>query len=148
MYRNLLIPVDDTEQSYGAVGVAGLLAAASGARLTLFHVVRPAPVAVADMATQRGLVQVPRAEETRPLFGRCQQILADRGLRAEEKVATSRYVAEAILKEAKAGGYDGIVIGHRGRQDLKRLLLGSVANGVLVEAGCTTILVHVPEGSG
>jgi nucleotide-binding universal stress UspA family protein len=54
-------------------------------------------------------------------------------------------IAESIIKECGTGKYDVIVMGHRGRSRLRQLMLGSVANGVLVEARCPTIMVHIPR---
>jgi nucleotide-binding universal stress UspA family protein len=57
-------------------------------------------------------------------------------------------VAGTIIRECGTGKYDVIVMGHRGRSQLKQLMLGSVANGVLVEAKCPTIMVHIPRAEG
>lgn len=144
MYRSILVPVDDSEQSYGALDVAGLLASASGATVTLFHVQRPTEKVVTDMITPDQLMQQGQLEKQREIFNNCRQILSKYGVRADENGKINPNVASAILEECNAGKYDAIVMGHRGRTELKQLLLGSVANGVLVEAKCTTIMVHIP----
>ena len=146
MYRSILVPVDDSEQSYGALEVAGLLASASGARVTLFHVQRPPEEVITAMVDRGRLMQLHQIEKQSIIFGRCRQVLSGHGVEAAEVSRVSPSVATAIIEECRTGKYDAIVMGHRGRAELKRLLLGSVAHGVLVEARCPTIMVHIPGG--
>lgn len=144
MYKKILVPVDETEQSYSAVSLAGLIGAACGTALTLFHVRKHQPEVITDMVTRDRLLELPEIRKEEAIFRRCDQLLGECGLKADKKSVESDNVAECILNECRSGGYDAIVMGHRGRRRLKMLLMGSVAHGVLVEARCTTIMVHVP----
>ena len=148
MYKKILIPVDDSEQSYSAVRTAGLIGVAVGASLTLLHVRRPAPEVITDMVTRDRLLELPEIEREEALFRRCGEILGEYGVKADTRSVVSENVAESIIGECRTGNYDAIVMGHRGRRQLKRLLMGSVAHGVLMEAPCTTIMVHQPGERG
>ncbi len=79
------------------------------------------------------------------MLARYREILSGFGVEPRVKLVESDNVAAEIIKECRSGAYDVIVMGHRGRKALKQLLLGSVANGVLVEATCPVIMVHVPK---
>lgn len=144
MYKKILVPVDETEQSYSAVSLAGLIGAACGATLTLFHVRKHQPAVITDMVTRDRLLELPEIRKEEAIFRRCDQMLGECGVKADRKSVESDNVAECIVNECRSGGYDAIVMGHRGHRRLKMLLMGSVANGVLVETRCTTIMVHVP----
>ncbi len=141
----MLVPVDDTEQSYGAVDVAGLLASASGATVTLFHVRKPEGEVVTDIVTQDPLMQQGELARQERIFRLSGEILSAHGVKPATISKVDANIAEAIIRECGTGKYDVIVMGHRGRSQLKQLMLGSVANGVLVEAKCPTIMVHVPR---
>ena len=145
MYKNILIPVDDQEQSYAAIRVAGAMAACDKAVITLFHVRKPPMEVVTDLVTQDKLFGLPLREQERKMFGRCRDILAEFGVEPKIGVTESDNVAAEILKECRTGAYDAIVMGHRGRKALKQLMLGSVANGVLAESRCPVIMVHFPK---
>jgi nucleotide-binding universal stress UspA family protein len=141
----MLVPVDDTEQSYGAVNVAGLLAAASGATVTLFHVRKPEGEVVTDIVTKDPLMQQGELRRQQEIFRRCEEILSAHDVKAATLSKVDANIAESIIKECGTGKYDVIVMGHRGRSQFRQLMLGSVANGVLVEARCPTIMVHIPR---
>lgn len=49
--------------------------------------------------------------------------------------------AEVIIKEAEEGDYDFVVIGRRGRGNLKNMVMGSVSNGVLQGTKVTVLIV-------
>jgi nucleotide-binding universal stress UspA family protein len=53
--------------------------------------------------------------------------------------------SSAILEEAKRSAADLIVLGTHGRTGLRRLLLGSVAEGVVRHAPVPVLLVHAGE---
>ncbi len=145
MYKNILIPVEDQEQSYSAVGVAGMMAACQKAGVTLFHVRKPPQEVVTDIVTKDKLFSLPLMEHESRMFSRCREILSGYGIDPKVKLVESENAAAEIIKECGSGEYDVIVMGHRGRKTVKQLLLGSVTNGVLVESTCPVIMVHVPK---
>ena len=51
-------------------------------------------------------------------------------------------VSESILKYSVNEDIDLIVIGTKGRTGLRRILMGSVANGVIQHAHCPVLLVR------
>jgi nucleotide-binding universal stress UspA family protein len=51
-------------------------------------------------------------------------------------------VVDAIAEYARSHGADLIVIGTRGRTGMKRMLLGSVASGVVAHSTCPVLVVR------
>ncbi len=145
MYKNILIPVDDQEQSYAAVRIAGAMASCDKAGVTLIHVRKPSMEVVTDIVTEDRLFVLARQEREGRMFARCKDILSQFGVEPKIKLIESDHAASEIIRECGSGAYDVIVMGHRGRKALKQLMLGSVANGVLMEAACPVILVHAPK---
>jgi nucleotide-binding universal stress UspA family protein len=58
-----------------------------------------------------------------------------------EVVVTATSIASAIVEYAKNKDVDLIVIGTKGRSGFKKLLLGSVASGVVTNAACPVMVV-------
>lgn len=53
---------------------------------------------------------------------------------------------EEIVREARDGGFDLVVVGARGLGGVKRLVLGSVSEKVLSSAHCPVLIVKHPKG--
>jgi len=49
---------------------------------------------------------------------------------------------EEIVKEAKVGKYDLVVVGSKSREGISRVLLGSVSENVLTHAHCPVLVVR------
>src|SRR5262245_65504207 len=56
--------------------------------------------------------------------------------------------AREILKAARDGDHDVIVMGSRGRGRVTAALLGSVSNHVMHDAEVPVIVIHEPRGDG
>jgi nucleotide-binding universal stress UspA family protein len=69
------------------------------------------------------------------------QILIDNSIEVEHLTQAGDPV-EIIVNTAKLKRVDLIVMGTKGRTGLSRLVLGSVAQGVLGQAQCTVITVR------
>lgn len=54
---------------------------------------------------------------------------------------TNTSIVEEILKSAEAENIDLIVIGRTGKSKLERILIGSVAQGVISNSKCSVLLV-------
>jgi nucleotide-binding universal stress UspA family protein len=70
---------------------------------------------------------------------RAHEYLAERGIESKMKMEDGD-PAEEILAEAKAGGYDLVVVGSRGLGPVGRLLLGSVSTEVVENARCPVLV--------
>lgn len=55
--------------------------------------------------------------------------------------------AAQVIEAATTNKSDCIVIGSRGQSGIERLVLGSVARGVLLNATCSVLIAHGPAGS-
>lgn len=81
-------------------------------------------------------------EQAQEAVRSAEQVLASAGLNATMAVALSGNAKESILEEAKKWGADLIVVGSHGRRGFKRLLLGSVSEGVAMNAHCSVVVVR------
>ena len=65
----------------------------------------------------------------------------ERGVAATAHVEQSDAPAASITSYAKEQRVDRIVIGHKGKSNLERLLVGSVAQAVVAHAPCSVFVV-------
>jgi nucleotide-binding universal stress UspA family protein len=59
-----------------------------------------------------------------------------------EKLLVMGHAVEEILKTAKKGNFNLVVIGARGMSKIKELLMGSVSDGVTKHAPCPVLVVR------
>ncbi len=144
MYQRIMVPVDGSETSRKALQEAIKLAQLFKARLKLVHVVENARIfdaeGMMDYATLRDIAT--KGGEQILLRGR--EMAEQAGIAAETALLESGgdRNENVIVSDAKQWLADLIVIGTHGRSGLSRLLLGSVAEGVVRGASAPVLLVR------
>lgn len=141
--RKILLPTDFSGPAQGARDWATALGRQYGASLTLLHVYQPISYALpegyvlptasllADLEVKLGAALDQAKREL--------DALAD--LRVDTQLVQGVPFVE-IVKFARDGGYDLIVIGTHGRTGLRHALLGSVAEKVVRKASCAVLTVR------
>lgn len=141
--KKMLLAVDGSENSRKALDYAATFAAANGAEVTLFSVVREFRLDFLDVSTPRGAeIEMRIVEELeRDVQGmftsykrRLERAGVKRNLISRKYILQSRTRAGDILKEAKEGNYGTIVMGRRGLSRVHEFLLGRVTTKVLHRA--------------
>lgn len=153
MFDKILVPLDGSEHSLKALDIAIQIAGRFKGKLTLIHVysVTVMPVMVPEPATLTGpSVPIMSSAEISKIADSARdagnRVLSDgeEKARAEgvdvEKVLVEGHVVHEIVRTAKEGEFDLVVIGARGRSKIRELLLGSVTDGV-IHHGAIPVLV-------
>ncbi|MFC6615786.1 universal stress protein [Halopenitus salinus] len=137
MAKRILVPVDGSEESDRAVEFAA--EEWPDARITLLHVINPArSVSGAEMGVS-GLTEDWYENAERNAETLLSETVERADIDAETLVEVGRPV-HTILEAAD--DFDGIVIGSQGRTGLSRVLLGSVAEGVVRKAEIPVTVVR------
>ncbi len=138
-FKNILVPVDFSASSQGAVELASTLANQKGSTLHFVYV-------ESDMTVFEGghTSYVPTAEDIEQDRERLEKLVP-----AKEGVQFERHFlqgvpAEKIVEFAEQNGIDLIVLGSHGRAGLARFLLGSVAEQVVRTGTCPVLTVKQP----
>ncbi len=147
--HKILCPVDFSDPSREALHFAVDLAERYGASVTLLHVYQ-----VPAYAFPEGMV-LAGPDVLASLVERIAQTLAawrEEAVRRSPRITvdseTAMGVAHAeILRVAKTGGHDLIVVGTHGRTGLSHVVLGSVAESVLRHATMPVLTIRAPRHS-
>ena len=147
-FGSILVPIDGSSTSQAALWTADELAKQLGASLHFLHVVPDLPLPMSD-GMGFGTMNY-RSEPWIEALEHQGQAITKHAKESTtlEKVETSvipasgARIANQILKFAKEHHSSLIVIGTHGRSGLDRLLLGSVAEGVMHHADVPVILVR------
>lgn len=148
MYQRILVALDGSETSDAALAEALKLAhESSRATLRIMTVMDiPAGVLTAEGANEVSVERSLRETADHVLAEAMAAVRAE-GLEAETVVneCFGGAVAEHIVEEARRWNADVIVVGTHGRRGWRRMILGSVAEGVTRLADRPVLLVHHPE---
>ena len=141
-YKHLLIPTDLTEASEPAVRRAQMMAKYMNADLTILHIVDYVPpLWIAnelpdEIATESSLIERARTH----LSAWVDKIKLEGG----EQLVSSGSPKKIIDETARDIGTDLIVMGTHGDRGIARIV-GSTARGVLHDAPCDVLVVHLDQ---
>jgi universal stress protein A len=149
--RRILVPVDFSAPSRAALAYAARIAADAKAALHVLHVWEEPRYSWSGGGEIAG--DAPTGHAALGQFVRTRAgAELERLLREIEDAAHVRVFGrldmgdpfEAILKAAKTGGFDLVVMGTHGRTGLAHVLLGSVAERVVRHAPCPVLTLRTP----
>jgi nucleotide-binding universal stress UspA family protein len=143
-YRHVLVAYDGSPEADLALAHAVAIAQSSRARLALVTVVAPPPLlAWQAPGGLQGMHDSQQAELDLRLRAAADRVPDDLPL-------TTRLLdgdpARELLRAAREGEHDVIVMGSRGRGRVSAAVLGSVSNHVMHEAEVPVIVIHRPSG--
>jgi len=153
LFEKILVPLDGSKHSSKALETAIQIAKKFGGKITLINVfsvatpvVMPEPTTLTSPAvpimTPTELSEV--AEAARKTAS---NILAEgeQRIKAEdvqfESLVREGHTVQEILRAAREGEFDLIVMGARGISKIKEILLGSVSDGVIRNSPCPVLVV-------
>lgn len=131
--RRILVPLDMNRLSEGKLPAAEAQARAFGAEIVLLHVVAPTPPSDATVTVEESSART-------YLDAIAARLRAD-GLEAHSLISYGP-VADTIVEQIETQKADLVVIGSNIRRGFSRLLLGSVAEGVIARSPCPVLLVR------
>jgi nucleotide-binding universal stress UspA family protein len=143
MFKHILIPTDGTSFSRVAVDRGLELAKGMDAKVTVVHVGTPFHLITADSA----VLSDTRDAYERHIKAQGAEIISEVEAAAKKKGVNCRGIFvvaehpyEAIIKTARDGGCDLILMASHGRRGLKALLLGSETQKVLTHSSIPVLV--------
>lgn len=154
MFEKILVPIDGSEHSTRALEQAIQIAEKFRSELTLIHVysvsmqpvILPEPIGLGPpgipmmtAAEVTRIVEAARAAGSRVLGGGEDKAKAG-GIQVK-KILVEGHAVEEIIRAAKEGSFDLIVMGARGISKIREMLLGSVSDAVIHHASCPVLVI-------
>ena len=137
-FSKVLVVVDGSEYSMNAAEYAISITKEYGSQLIALHVI------TSDVSTIASTFS-PQMEEIKKnaqeFFDKIRHKGGNWDIPLRTELIASSSVVGGIIDFAEKENIDLIVVGTRGRSGLKRLLLGSVASGIVNYAHCPVMIV-------
>lgn len=134
----ILAATDDSDNAYRALEMAARLAKGAGGEVTVITVINLSP----RLTAWGEMVMSALEAAYRQALERAEAHLTQRGVKAAATILATGNPGDAICEEARRGGFDLIVLGSRGRSEVKSHLLGSVSDRVMHHAPCSVLVVR------
>jgi nucleotide-binding universal stress UspA family protein len=145
-FQKILVAIDFSALNHDVIQTAAELCRRYEARATLLHVWEPELISVPEIHRLYDPKQLPGW--TDKLMGRLERSRHD--MQAEGALQIDLALLDGnpsreILRFAREGCFDLIVVGTHGRTGLAHALLGSVAEKVVRLSHCAVMTVHMSE---
>jgi nucleotide-binding universal stress UspA family protein len=144
MFHNILVALDGSPHAVRALDEAIELAECGNARLTLLTSVPDTPSWILGGAVSAGVtfqaIQAETEEQHRHLLEAAVARVPD--TIPVTKILTHGRAGERIGDQISRGNHDLVVMGSRGRGEMRSLLLGSVSHEVLSTSTAAVLIVH------
>ena len=140
-YAKILCPVDFSEASHEALVAAADLARTHESLLTLVHVYELSPFAFPEIALRPEIVD-DLIKTSVTSLNRWAKEAEGLGARRVETTSLEGIPWNAIVKLAREGQADLVVMSTHGRTGLRHALVGSVAERVVRHAPCPVLVVR------
>lgn len=152
MYQRILVAVDGSDTAKQALREATRLAKDQRAELRLIHVIDETLITWDESGTMGETATLLEAlrKAGQTIADKALAQMREAGLKAQVVLPETfgERVASVIAEEARRWPADLIVIGTHGRRGVDRLLLGSVAEGVVRLSAKPVLLVRGAQGKG
>ncbi len=145
IFQKILVPLDGSEHSRRALEAAIQLAMRLNSKLALLTVYSGTNASIPEPELSAKARQSILTAQN--VLDSCEEILEE----AEQKVRTEKIEvetevaegnpADVIVKKSKEGKFDLIVMGARGLSTFKKIMVGSVSEGVIKNAPCPVLIV-------
>jgi len=139
--KKILVATDGSKSANKAVEIAVSVAKAVGADLTIIHVVYVPPIAYGGYVPAMDKVFEDLKAEGYRIVSTASKLAEENGISVTTKLIDNNHSPVfAITSLGDQGKFDLIIVGTRGLGGLRKVFLGSVANGVVHYAN-TSVLV-------
>jgi nucleotide-binding universal stress UspA family protein len=139
-FARIILAVDGSEVSLRAAEHAARIAKQDGAELVALHVVPVPPFEVKGDLTE---IYASARRDAKKWMKDVEEIATRSGIGVKTEVVVGAYsVIDAIIGYAETVKADLIVTGTRGTTPSRRMLVGSVADGLVEYAACAVLVIR------
>ena len=142
MFQRILVPLDGSALAERALPLAVQLAEGSGGRVVLFRVVPYFTVLAADPLLYEEMNRLGE-DEALAYLHQIRNDLADQ--LPIDTICEVGSAADSILQYAQDSAIDLIVMSSHGRSGLNRWVYGSVAERIMSQAPCPTLIINANQ---
>jgi nucleotide-binding universal stress UspA family protein len=139
MYNKILVASDGSGPSMKAALIAGELAKAFAAQLTVVTVAYLPKIYATDLGSE---MREGYVDEWKRVLDNTVKTVKEQGVEPGLRLLREEEPAGAVLEEVKRGGYDLLVVGRTGAGAPGSAMMGGVSRKIAEAAACAVLLVR------
>lgn len=142
-YQNILVPVDGSETSLSVVKHAADIAKAFNSKITVVQVMTLDPYIAAEYISNGQSNQlIERAREfIQDNINTAKESFLAEGVQVETRLLEGENITHTLAQAVNDLKIDLVVLSSHGRTGLKKIIMGSVAQGLLTELQVPVLVV-------
>jgi nucleotide-binding universal stress UspA family protein len=141
LFSKILVPVDGSDISYRAFDSALFLSERLGSKITAIHVIEKVPTVYIQSQKILDEILETHKNESQKILDECSSIASKKGITINTTLLEGN-PASTILEFSQMEKYEVIIIGSRGMEHFKELILGSVSSKILHHSLCPVLLIR------
>ncbi len=142
-FSKILVAIDGSEMSLKAADYGIAMAKKDNAKLVVINIIHT-PASTFTYTKQAWFDELLKKakDETAEWFNKIKKNATENGVEVKTETVEDLYsVSAAIVKYAESENIDLIIMGSTGKTGFKRLLLGSVANDVVIHSPIPVMII-------
>jgi nucleotide-binding universal stress UspA family protein len=136
-YRSILVPFDGSAFSRAALARACALAKCDGAQVAALYAIPRYEEMIGFLRTEG--IQARLTQEAEKIVGEAVRLGEAAGVAVAASVVEGP-ASDRIVESVRKAGFDLVVMGSHGHRGMERVLLGSTAERVIVNAACPVLV--------
>ncbi len=142
LFKNILVPYDGSSHSKHAFKIALDMAKKYNSKIKVITCLSRADTGASyiDNSISRDIFETAKSEVLKSM-SQLKSTAKKKGISASIDVIKTESVVKQVVIYAKSDKIDLVIMGSHGRTGWKKLLLGSVANGVAQRVHCPVMII-------
>ncbi len=142
--KRILVPIDGSDYSMRAAKYAIEIARLQNAEIFCIHIIQKLPYSYESIGSAIEEYIESIKIQARSWFDKITEMAKIEGIKSitTDIFIDVRSITDSIINYAYDKSIDIIILGTKGRTGLQRILLGSVASGILQHAHCAVLIVR------
>ena len=143
LFKNILVPYDGSSHSKHAFKIALDMAKKYDSKIKVLTCLSHADTGAGyiDISFNKDIFETAKSELLKSM-SKLESTAQKQGISASIDILETESVVKQVVTYAKSDKIDLIIMGSHGRTGWKKLLLGSVANGVAQQVNCPVLIVR------
>lgn len=142
VFKEILVPYDGSSFANFAFNRALDVAQLHNSKVTVITIIKEGYPPIVGFSKMKPKLMQAHRRDARKQITSLEKMASKRGIPFFYKIKQGTSIVKEIINFTKTRKFDLIVMGSHGKTGFKRIMLGSVVNGVVHHTRCPTLIIR------